>query len=156
MKPYILCVLSLVGVLSMARADESPTTIRLQMQNKQAVLAGGVQQQLRQQAMDLVESSNFHSGPGGENQIFTSAGVQQDYRDSVSSGDYLLVAFPTPQKIKTLGGEITAAEIVIGLHQPGGQNSLFTIDDIGRVVGHAKYAGEICLRLKKTVAQAQP
>ena len=115
------------------------------MQNKQANPSDDVQQQLRQQALRLVQSSNFHSGPDGENQIFTFTGVQQDDRDSVSSGDYLLVTFPTSQKIKTVGGEITASEIIWGLRRSGGKNSLFTIDESGRVVSHAKYAGEIGL-----------
>ncbi len=126
------------------------------MQNQQAALSEDAQQQLRQQILKLVQSSNFHSGPSGDDQFFTFAGAQQDYRDSVSSGDYLLVTFPSPQKIKTVGGDITAVEIVWGLNRPSSKNSLFTIDESGRLVSHAKYAGEVCLQIDKTLAQVHP
>ncbi len=66
------------------------------------------------------------------------------------------MSFLPSQKITTVGGEITAAEVVVGLRGPNGKNTVFTIDESGTIVGHSKYSGEVYLELKKIVAQSHP
>jgi hypothetical protein len=110
---------------------------------------------LRQHVINLVQSSNFHSGSGDQFHFFTAEGVQRDYQDAVTGGEYLVLLLSPARKLRTTGGEVTAAEILVNLHGPGGQNAVFTIDEAGAVVSHAKYAGEIFLELKKTIAAAR-
>jgi hypothetical protein len=74
-----------------------------------------------------------------------------------------VVSLKVPQTIKTVGGEVIVREIVIGLNRPDSvaivegvsyadyASSLFTIDDEGRVVVHAKYSGLLCIDLMKLV-----
>lgn len=155
-KAAVIWALLFAGIFPLGFAQEDLPTVKLMTQDKQTVLHEDIQSRLRRQLIALLQSSNFHSGPGDKNHIFTSAAVQQDYRNSVAAGQYLLLIFPAAQKIGTVGGEITVTEIVFGLHRPGGRNSLFTIDDSGRVVSHAKYSGALCLEVDKTVAAQSP
>jgi hypothetical protein len=70
--------------------------------------------------------------------------ILEGYRKTVS-GKYLLVSFKEPRKIKTVGGEVSVREILIGLNRPDYASSLYTIDDEGRIVGHAKHSGPLCV-----------
>jgi hypothetical protein len=156
MKACVLCAALLTSLLPAAYAEGALPTVRLLAGDKQVGLTEVVQARLCQQVTALVKSSNFHSGPGDKYHVFTFSGVQQDYRDAVATGEYLLVILSPPQKIGTVGGEVTVAEIVVGLRGPGGRNSVFTIDQSGTIISHAKYAGEVYVELKKTVAQSRP
>lgn len=137
-----------------ARVDQASPIVRLFSQAKQIALSETAQARLRPQLTRLLESSNFHSGPGDKYDVFTPAGVQQDYRDAVATGEYLLMVLSPAQKISTTGGEVTVSEMVVGLRGPHGRNAVFTIDESGTITSHAKYAGEVFLELKKTVEQS--
>ena len=62
-----------------------------------------------------------------------------------------MISFPTLQKLKTSGGEITVVEIVVVLNRDDYASNVFTVDDAGRVIGHSKYAGELSLQIFNTV-----
>jgi hypothetical protein len=156
MKGCVLCAILLTSLLPLAHAEEALPTVRLLAGEKQIGLSEGAQARLRQQITDLLKSSNFHSGPGDKYHVFTFSGVQQDYRDTVATGEYLLMTLSPAQKIVTVGGEVTAAEILVGLRGPSGKNTVFTIDDSGTIISHAKYSGAIYLELKQTVVQSRP
>ncbi len=165
MKTTLIALLSNLAVASFlpARAvcaadqlDETPPVVRLFLQDKPVQLPDAAQSRVRQQLTGLVKASNFHSGVGDHYHLFTSSGVQQDYRDAVAAGEYLLMIFSPAQKIETLSGDVSVAEIVVGLRSPNGRNCLFTIDESGTIVSHAKYSAEILLDLKKTVGQLRP
>lgn len=130
-------------------------TVGLFAAGQQISLRESEQPMLRQQVIKLVQSSNFHSGHEDKFHIFTPEGVQRDYRDAVTRGEYIALLLSPAQKISTNGGEITAAEILVSLHGPGGQNGVFTIDEAGNVVSHAKYEGLFILELKKAIAAAR-
>ena len=155
MKILLLLASLCVGVLSPGRAQDVAPAVGLFARDKPIVLTESARQRVGQQIVALVQSSNFHSGPGDPHHIFTTTGVQQDYRDAVAAGEYLLMSFSPARKIRTTGGDVTAVEIVVGLSSPGGKNSVFTIDESGRVVSHAKYAGEVYVELKKSVAESR-
>lgn len=105
-------------------------------------------QVLYAKAVELLESSNFNShAPRWEWNI---SQLHDDYRQSVA-GKYLLISFPASQKIKSVGGELSVREIVIGLNRSDYASSLFTIDDEGRIVGHGKYSGGLCIELLQVV-----
>jgi hypothetical protein len=108
-------------------------------------------QTLSSNVVDLLESSNFNSSnPASRPQGMDASGVHEDYQAAIS-GKYLLISFKEPQKVKTVGGEVSVKKIVIGLNENFGRNELFTIDDKGLVVSHAKYDGSIFLKLLQSV-----
>jgi hypothetical protein len=136
-------------------AAGAASSVRLFAGDKPVALRENDQSQIQQQIITLVESSNFHSGRGDKYHIFTATGVQQDYRDTVAGGEYVLLLLSPAKKIVTVGGEITAAEVVIGMRGPTGKNTVFTIDETGAVVSHGKYSGVVYLELKKTIGAAR-
>lgn len=155
MKILLFSILLITCVFQTAGAEDSPSALRVFSQNKEVASSEDTQQRLREQVADLMRSSSFVSS-SDTHHIFTFAGVQQDYRDVVTTGEYLLLTFSSAQKFATGSGEITAREIVVGLHSPGGQNCLFTIDEQGRIVSHAKYSGVVLMSLKDTLAHPHP
>src|ERR1041384_8845785 len=108
MKLVALIVLVWCGIPHLLHGAELPS-VRLFAGDKQITLRAIAQSQVEQQIIALIQSSNFHSGPGDKFHIFTASGVQQDYRDVVAGGEYLLMLFSPAKKIGTVGGEITAA-----------------------------------------------
>ncbi|MGB7160465.1 MAG: hypothetical protein WBD40_20535 [Tepidisphaeraceae bacterium] len=54
---------------------------------------------------------------------------------------------------KTVAGDVTVVEIIIGLNRPDTVASgLFTIDPQGRVIAHEKYAGMLPVELAPEAA----
>lgn len=106
------------------------------------------QQQLLAKALALLASSNFNSAQ--PRWKWDSARIEQEYGRAVS-GRHLLIDFRQPTVRPTRGGELSVRQIVIGLD--GGQlaQSLHTLDPNGSLVGHAMYAGELCVELMATV-----
>src|SRR5206468_2347595 len=100
-------------------------------------------QTLCSKAVDLLETSNFN---------WSISKLHEEYRQTVS-GKYLIVSFKAPRRFATVAGEVSVGEIVIGLNRPDYASALFTIDDEGRVVGHAKYDGPKCIELLNAVKQ---
>jgi hypothetical protein len=161
MKTTLIALLSLAGMLSVhaqtttsgISGEEASSVVRLFNQGKQVAVSESALGRVSQQVISLVKSSNFHSGSGDKYRIFTFAGVQQDYRDAIATGEYLVLILSPAHKIITREGEVTAAEIVVGLQSPNSKNTVFTIDESGAIVSHAKYSYEILMALKKSVAE---
>jgi len=121
---------------------------------KEVVISSEAIQSLYSNSVQLVETSNFNSrNTPASSWPFDVTRTQDDYRKAVS-GRYLLVAFKETQKIKTQGGELGVKEIIIGLNRPDIASSLHTVDNEGRVVGHAKYAGPLCSIIMDAVKKA--
>jgi hypothetical protein len=68
------------------RADEHLSSIRLFVAGKAIEIPDSTQEKLRQGLLQLVQSSNFHSGTDDKSHSFDFESVQQDYRDAVSFG----------------------------------------------------------------------
>jgi hypothetical protein len=127
---------------------------------KQTPVTQEAAQTLHSKALELLETSNFNSRTSGLD--WSISKIHEQYRQTVA-GKYLLVSLIEPRRIKTVGGEVIVREIVIGLNRPdsiatvGGvsyadyASSLFTIDDEGRLIVHAKYSGPMCIELMKLV-----
>ena len=152
---FLFCLLLLNQAPGTSLAAEAVPSIELHWPGKQIALAEKTREQLSHQAVRLVESSNFHSDPGDEHHIFTRSGVHSSYRREIA-GRYLLVSFPTPRKFKTVGGDITVAEVVVGLNRDDYASNLFTIDEDGRIIGHSKFAGELCIQIFDAIKQLKP
>lgn len=105
-------------------------------------------QMLYLRAVELLESSQFNSlDPAGD---WDRQKVEEEYRQAMSR-KYLAVTFHRPQKVATMGGEISVRQIVIGLNRPDYASSLHTVDDQARIVGHGKYSGPLCVEFLKLV-----
>lgn len=155
MKALGVSLFLFVACLSAIQADEVSVTVGLFDQAKQVALSEVTQSKLRQKITQLLQSSSLNSASDRYRQNFPFTGVQQDYRDSVAAGDYLLVTMSPEQTFDTHGGEISATEIVVGLKCPGSRNCVFTIDKSGRITSYAKYYGEVFLELKQLVSEAR-
>jgi hypothetical protein len=99
-------------------------------------------------AVSIVRSSNDSSRHPLWN--WDLAEILGTYRRAVD-GRYLVVTYATPRSIKTVGGELVVKEILIGLNGSQYASSLHTVDDEGRIVGHAKYSGELCIEMLQLV-----
>ena len=104
-------------------------------------------QSLSSNAVQLVESSNFNSvsPPANSWQDYGVTKTQNAYRQTIS-GRHLLVSFRETRTIKTVGGALKVKEIVIGLSRDDFASPLHTIDDEGRIIGHGKYSGPLCVQ----------
>jgi hypothetical protein len=105
---------------------------------------------IRSLALRLLETSNFNSEHHRDILKATPKSTHAAYRKTVA-GQYLVVCFDTPRRIKTIGGEVDVLEIVIGLNRPDYADSLFTIDSEGRVVAHQKYSGADGVELLRVI-----
>ncbi|GEM_PF-2526103 len=145
----MLLASSLVGAAADTNQPPSTNGFTLALRHgKEKALSHDAVQTLYSKAVELLESSNFNSrAPRWDWNI---SEILEGYRTTVS-GKYVLVSFKEAQKIKTIGGELSVREIVIGLNRPDYASSLYTIDDEGRIVGHAKYSGLLCIELLKLV-----
>lgn len=124
---------------------ESDYTLTLRY-GKATPLSPEAVESLYAKTVELLETSNFNSrAPLWE---WNMSEILEGYRRTVA-GKYLLVSFNEPRTFKTIGGEVSVREIVIGLNRPDFASALFTIDDEGRIVGHAKYSGLLCIDFLK-------
>ena len=108
---------------------------------KEIALTPQAVQTLYSNAVKLLKSSNLNHSDVSK--------AADDYRFTVS-GSYVLISFKKLQDIKTVGGDVSAREIVIALNERYGQRSeLFTKDDEGHIFAHGKYSGPIIVELLK-------
>jgi hypothetical protein len=144
------CVIVLVmafGSAAGAEKGESVGKVKLQY-GKDVTLKQEAAEMLRAKAIELLETSNFNSrAPGWE---WDLAKIQASYRKAVA-GNYLLVTFEEAQTIKTVRGDVSVREIVIALNRSDYADSLLTVDNENRVVGHSKYSGPLCVKLLEVV-----
>jgi len=98
-----------------------------------------------EKSIEILQSSNFNSSnPKWE---WDEAKINLEYGRAVS-GRHVFVTFSKPETIKTIGGEITVRELVIGLNGSQYASSVHTIASNGKVIGHAKYLGQLCIELQ--------
>lgn len=149
------CVLLFAASISYAEGAANSTAVRLFVQSEPLVIAADSESTLNRKAIELLESSSLNSDNERFRGNFPARNVQQDYRDAVGAGEYLLVTLSPERKFFTRGGEVSATEIVIGNRCPGNRNCVFTIDQAGRITSYAKYEGALWLELERIVAQAR-
>jgi hypothetical protein len=116
-------------------------------------LARATQERIYALSVNFLATSNFNSAAHAKPFQGGIPRVQAKYRKTVS-GRYLTITFQQSRKFKTVGGEITALEIVVGLNRVDYADSLFTIDAEGRVVEHAEFSGTKGIELLKAIKQA--
>ena len=107
---------------------------------------------LRDFAVRLVESASFNTRDDAQALNQPVALVQQRYR-KLCAGEYLLVSFENPARIRVLQREIDVVEIVIGWNDQYA-NAVFAIDKEGRVIAFEKYDGNTAVKLRKALGSA--
>lgn len=147
----------LVAALSwlLWRAAETPTSkpaaqVVLQRGGASAAIDGLTQDKLRGLAIRYLESSNFNTVTHPQILKQNVPAIQERYR-RILAGDYLLISYPEPVVVQTVGGEVPTYEIVIGLGRADYAEGLITIDPQGRVVSHGKYSGIVGIELRQAV-----
>lgn len=157
MRRLALLGLLLIASLASAAGTEEPppkvaASVVLRYPGTKALGADDAQR-LEAKALEILHSSNFNSTlPRWE---WDEAKTNLEYGAAVSR-NHLLVTFPTPETVETLGGKVVVKEIIIGLNNAQYADSLHTIDESGRIVGHAKYSGMICIELLDLVKALVP
>ena len=147
----ILLATSLASTIADTNHPASPNDFALTLRHgKERVLSPEAVQTLFSKAAELLASSNFNSRGSRPGPDWDILRLHNEYRQTVS-GKYLLVSFKKPRKTKTIGGEVSVSEIVIGLNRPDYASALFTVDEEGRIIGHAKYSGRLCVEFLKLV-----
>jgi hypothetical protein len=140
--------LALVLGVSARGAPASATSTVTLHHHGQVNVAGASADTLRNLALKFLESSNFNTVAHTRILGQSVPAVQERYRRAVA-GDCLVITYDHPIKVHTVGGDVSAFEIVIGLNRPEYADDLFTIDELGRVVGHGKYSGGIGIELRR-------
>jgi len=105
---------------------------------------------LFEKSIEILQSSNFNSSsPRWE---WDEVKINLEYGRAVS-GMHVLVTFNKPERVKTMGGYISARELIIGLNGSQYASSVHTIDGDGKVIGHAKYLGQLCIEILELVKE---
>jgi hypothetical protein len=111
---------------------------------------------LGEKALELLQSSEANSQ--SPDWRFPISEVQQEFRAAFAS-EHLRVLFGEIQTVDSAGGTLRVREIIVRLgpeerHTPRPDrfvDSLFTVDDKGKVVGHALYSGERLIELWRAI-----
>jgi hypothetical protein len=111
-------------------------------------------------ALRLVSSSQSNSA--SPDWKFPISEIEQEYRDALS-GDYLRIDFPSIATVKTKDGVVHVRAIVKSLdplapdwrlkYPDHFDDSLFTIDGSGTVVGYALYSGLDITALNRAIGR---
>src|SRR5215470_13384897 len=109
---------------------------------------GSSADELRKLAIEFVQSSNFNTATHPKVLNLSVAAIQDQYRRAVA-GDCLIVTFDHPMRLRTVGGDVSVVEIVVGLGREQA-DALFTIDEGARVIVHGKYSGKVGVELRRT------
>ena len=137
----------LLGIAPVSALAQSTITIPLHLHGASEPAKAGADA-VGRLAAELVESSNFNSYTRPEVLKQSIPEIQDHYR-RVAAGSSLVITYASPVKFRTVGGELWVYEIVVGLGRPDQVDALFTIDNAGRVVAHAKYSGALAVELRK-------
>jgi hypothetical protein len=101
-------------------------------------------------SVEILQSSNFNSStPRWQ---WDEAKIGLEHGRSVS-GKHVLITFNEPERIETVGGYVSARELVIGLNGAEVASPVHTVDADGKVVGHSKYLGQLCIELMNLVKE---
>ncbi len=137
----------LLGVTTCAVSGEPTGTVVLHHHGRSKPTEAA-ENTLRQLGVELLKSSNVNTAAHPEILKQSVPAIQDRYR-RVVAGDCLIITYDPPVKVRTVGGDVSVFEIVIGLAHPDYADALFTIDADGRVVAHEKYSGRIAMDLRK-------
>jgi hypothetical protein len=99
---------------------------------------------LEAKALEVLRSSEFNSS--APIWAWDESAIQKEYLHAIA-GDHLVVTYTRPLEVSTEGGKVSVKKLVIGLLGTQFASSVHTVDDFGRIVGHAKYSGELCIQM---------
>jgi hypothetical protein len=149
-----LVLVMLLGVTACPASGEDAGTVTLR-QDGRARLTSAEEDTLRNLAMEFLKSSNFNTVAHRDILKQSVPAIQARYRQVVA-GACLIVTYDHPVTVRTVGGNVSVFEIVIGLGRLDYADALFTIDEQGRVVGHGKYSGSVGIKLRRAADGPSP
>lgn len=88
----------------------------------------------------FLKSANFNTANQPEILKQSITAIHERYRTTIRA-DCFIVSYARPMKFKTIAGDVTVVEIIVGLNRPDSiASALFTVDPDGRLIAHEKYA----------------
>lgn len=108
---------------------------------------------LESHALALLQTSRINSATNRVQFRRGLSGVHAAYRKAMA-GDYMLLAFDLPRRLKSIGGDVTALELVIAVERDDRVKAIFSIDMEGRVIQHAQFEKARANRLLAAVKRA--
>jgi hypothetical protein len=148
LKAAIASLLTIAGTSTLFAKDspEFETSAVVLRYSANIALSQGDARELFDKSIEILHSSNFNSSkPRWE---WDDAKINLEYGRAVS-GRHVLLTFSKPEIIKTIGGDITARELIIGLNGSQYASSVHTVDSGGKLIGHAKYLGQLCIEIQE-------
>lgn len=139
-------------------ASGSTFTVELTC-GKNVPLSDQVSAVLGEKALELLQSSEANSD--SPDWRFPISEVQQEFRGALAS-EHLRVMFVEIQTVGSAGGTLRVREIIVRLGPEGRHtplpdhfvDSLFTVDEKRKLVGHALYSGGRMIELWRAVRDA--
>jgi hypothetical protein len=134
-----------------AEVTSSDYTVTLHFE-KDILISKMVAQELESDVVEIMKTANYNSRTPPrdrpDNRLSISE-VTQGYRKVVANGKYVLIIWACPQKVQTVGGEVTTCETILALELPGAW--MFNVDDEGRLIHVGKFSGPMSMRLEEFV-----
>jgi hypothetical protein len=103
---------------------------------------------LEAKAVEILRSSEFNSS--APMWAWDESAIEKQYRQALE-GDHFIVTYTPELEMSTGGGKVSVKMLVIGLLGTQYASSLHTVDGSGRIVGHAKYSGDLCIQMLNLV-----
>jgi hypothetical protein len=134
-----------------------PTTTVVVHQNGRKEIINATKATIAQWCVEFLKTANFNTPHETNPPAKTLHEIANHYRDTVAA-DYVVATYDPPITVHTVGGDVTAIEIIAGLNRPDQfASALFTIDPQGRLVEHGMYFGIVPTELRKApTSQAAP
>ncbi len=143
-------LLSLIGPVAVTADDAQPSVQAYQADEIQ--LTDAARKKMADWAVAFLKTANFNTVNQPDILKQSVQVVHEHYRATVRKS-YVVVTFSQPITVKTVGGNVVAQEIVVGLNRKDEwPSALFTVDADGRVVAHEKYGAKLPPELQPQAA----
>jgi hypothetical protein len=123
-------------------ADDGKPSVHA-YRNTEITLSDEAQAKIADWAVAFLKTANFNTA----NQptiLKQSVQLIQDHYRATIRRNYFVVTFGQPLVVKTVGGSVTAVEIVVGMNRKDEwPSALFIVDPNGRVIAFEKYAAQL-------------
>jgi hypothetical protein len=96
-----------------------------------------VAQKIQTDLLEMMKTAAYNSrAPRHGWRQTTVPELTTGYRNVITSEKYVLATWAHPQKVQTVGGEVTTCETILALEIPGAW--MYNVDEEGRLIAHWK------------------
>jgi hypothetical protein len=126
---------------------------------KDVPITQSVAEKLESDIVAIMRTANYNSRAPRPGWSQTDvAELTKGYRKVIESGKYVIITWAQPQRVQTVGGEVTTYETVLALEMPGSR--MYNVDNEGRLVHIGKFSGAMKIELdefvRRLVKDAEP